>query len=552
MEKEWIFPKKAEEKDLLKALLIKRGIEGKEATDEFLSEKPRLTYDPFLLKNMEEVSQRILKGIEDNEKICVYGDYDADGICSVSLLLEILKKLGGDVVYYIPSRFNEGYGLNEEAIKKLKKADISLIITVDCGSTSYREVEYAKSLNMDVIVTDHHNLDSNPASCLIINPKQNDCIYPDKNLSGCGVAFKLAQALQRKRPEMLGRPDLKRVLDLVAIATIGDIVPLVGENRTMVKYGLQVIRSEGRPGLSHLIQSVSLKDRDIKSEQVAYVIVPHLNAAGRMISAKTGVELMTSRKKDMWDYASQKLINNNRERKRLQDIIFEDAIKQIEAQYPKDRFIVLDLIDAHEGITGIVAGKLKDKFNLPAIILTPTGDNRFKGTGRSIEGINLYDILSANSKLFDKFGGHSGACGFTMEMSKLKILRNVLNAMTESIYEKDPAIFQARLFIDGEIKPPEIDRELILALEKLEPYGHKNPRPVFALRGINPSNPYYMGGQQQHVRFVADGVDCVLFNGAVRFKERLKKGSKVDLAGYPEINRWNGYEKIQFIVEDIK
>ena len=497
MDKEWIFPKKTD-KNLLESLLFRRGIEGEEAVDEFLSEKPKLTYDPFLLKDMDEGSERILKSIEKKEKICIYGDYDADGICSVSLLLEILKKLGADLVYYIPSRFNEGYGLNGQAIRKLKEKNTDLIITVDCGSTSYQEVELAKELGIDVIVTDHHNLDSNKVSCLLINPKQADCPYPEENLSGCGVAFKLAQALQRKRPELLSKTDLRQVLDLVAIATIGDIVPLVGENRTLVKYGLKVIKSGNRPGLSHLIQSISLKDKDIKSDQVAYVIVPHLNAAGRMVSAKTGVELMVSRKLNVLNLASTKLISNNRERKRLQEIIFEDAVRQIESLYPEERFIVLDLENAHEGITGIVAGKLKDKFNLPAIILTPTGDNSFKGTGRSIEGINLYDMLSNNSQLFEKFGGHSGACGFTIGASKLKVLRHNLNEMAENIYQEDPGIFQERIFIDGELNPSEIDRELLSLLERLEPYGHKNPRPIFALREVTISDPYYMGDSNMY------------------------------------------------------
>lgn len=552
MQKQWVFPIKEDNKDILISLLEKRGIIGQESVEEFLSDRPQLTHDPFLMKDMKEASDRILVALDKHEHICIYGDYDADGVCGVSLMIEILGKLNADMSYYIPSRFEEGYGLNQEAIAKIKDRGTHLIITIDCGSVSYDEVEYAKELGMDVIVTDHHNLNDKPASCLLINPKQEDCPYPEKGLSGCGVAFKLAQALQRKLPKKLTKADLNKMLDLVAIATVGDIVPLTGENRTMVKYGIRVINSGKRSGLSMLIKGAGLKDGEINSENIAYVIVPHLNAAGRMLSARTGVKLLTADTEQEWKEAADCLLENNRERKRIQDIAFEEAVAQIDECGCQERFLILDLPNAHEGITGIVAGKIKDKYNLPTIIVTPTGENKLKGTGRSIEGLDLYEMLSACSHLFDKFGGHAGACGFTMDSANLQILREALCTSAESRYRTDPLLFQSRLNIDIELEAEELKYELISCIEKFEPYGHKNSKPIIAIRGVSLSGPCYMGDRQQHVRFYADGVSCILFNRADEFREYYEQGRPVDIAGYPEINRWNGSEKIQFMVIDLR
>jgi single-stranded-DNA-specific exonuclease len=552
MEKIWIFPNKEKNKGLIESLLEGRGVAGSEEIEEFLSPNPRLTFDPFLMKDMGEAVERILAALDKGEKICIYGDYDADGVCGVSLLMDVFRKLGADYTYYIPSRFDEGYGLNLEAMEKIKEMGTGLIITVDCGSSSYEEVMLAGELGMDIIVTDHHNLNSRSAPCLLINPKQEDCPYPGKDLSGCGVAFKLAQAMSRKKPDMLTKSDLNSVLDLVAIATVGDIVSLTGENRTMVKYGIKTIKGKKRHGLAHLIGQVGLRSGELKSEFLAYIIVPHLNAAGRMISAKTGIKLLTSDNEEQWKDAANQLIVSNAERKRLQNMAYEEAVKEINRFYEGEKFIVLKLVDAHEGITGIVAGKLKDKYNCPVIIVTPTGKDKLKGTGRSIEGINLYNILAHNDFLFEKFGGHQGACGFTMDSGNLEALRKALKAFAEDLYEKEPSIFTPKLVIHGEVLPVEVDMSLVSDILKLEPFGHKNPRPVLAMRKVPISRPFYMGDINQHVRFEAGGLQCVFFNGSERFNKVFIPEAPMDIAGFPEINRWNGNEKIQFLVEDLR
>ena len=552
MQKEWIFPDGPNNGDIIVSILENRGITGQEAVEEYLSDSPKLAHDPFLLKNMNAAVDRICIALTKKEHICIYGDYDADGVCGVSLMMELLSKLDADYSYYIPSRFDEGYGLNREALEKIKQRNADLIITVDCGSSSYDEIEYAKELGIDVIVTDHHNFADKQISCLLINPKQEDCTYPEKELSGCGVAFKLAQALQRTMPENLTKADLLRMLDLVAIATIGDIVPLTGENRTMVKYGIRMINSGKRPGLSMLIKDAGLKEKEIKSEHVAYVIVPHLNAAGRMLSADMGVRLLSSVNEGDLKEATNNLLKINLDRKRIQDTVLEEAVKQADNLYSDELCIILSLPDAHEGITGIVAGKLKDKYNRPAIIITPTGENKLKGTGRSIEGLNLYDMLNQCRDLFDKFGGHAGACGFTMDCTNLPALRESVRSSVESRFSEDPSAFRPRLRIDAETGACRLNGELISYIEKMEPFGHKNSRPVFMIRGVFLSELNYMGERQQHVRFSADGIQCVLFNRADRFKESYEPGKPMDLAGYPEINRWNGCDKIQFTIADFR
>jgi single-stranded-DNA-specific exonuclease len=555
MKREWILPEKSYNKDILQALIKKRGIIGRKAVDEFLSVKPQLTYDPFLMKDMEQGADRILSAIAKGEHICIYGDYDADGVCAISLLMEILGKLSAKVSYYIPSRFDEGYGLNKEALEAISNKGVDLIVTVDCGSVSFDEVDYAKEIGLELIVTDHHNLNDRAASCLLINPNQQDCLYPEHVLSGCGVAFKLAQALQRKTvftAPSLTKADLNEVLDLVAIATIGDIVPLIGENRTLTKYGLKVINSGSRPGLAILIEGTGLKAGDINAENIAYVIVPHLNAAGRMLTAETGVTLLTSREIGDLKEAASLLIANNSERRRIQEKCYEETVLIVEKHHREDLFLIVNTPDVHEGIAGIVAGKIKEKYHRPAILVTPTGKDLMKGTGRSIEGINLYEMLSACHHLFEKFGGHAGACGFLIKEEKLPALREALRASAESLYQSNPLIFQPRLYIDLEVTPNQLAPELVRALEELEPYGHKNPKPLFYLHRLYLGSPSYMGEKQQHVRFFADRLACVFFNRADELREYFNHGTVVDLVGYAEINRWNGNEKIQFVVIDIR
>lgn len=539
---------------MIREILKQRGITEEADIFEFLSEKPNLTYDPFLLKNLEAGVDFLLSSIKQNRKICIYGDYDADGVTSISLLMEILSHLTDNLTYYIPSRFDEGYGLNKEAIELIREQGTDLILTVDCGSVSYEEVEYGKSIGIDFIVTDHHNINDRPADCILINPKQVDCPYPFKHLAGCGVAFKLAQGIQRKAG--LPKSLLSGVLDLVAIATIGDIVPLIDENRTLTKYGMGIINARRRPGLNRLIKEAGLTTDKIKSENIAYIIVPHLNAAGRLLDAKIGVELLTSKDETQIAENVAVLIQNNKERKRVQEEAFHKCKEVIAAELEQDLFYIVAPKNIHEGIAGIVAGKIKDEYGKPAIIVTESGDGCLKGTGRSINSLNLYDILKKHNELFIKFGGHSGACGFLMKAGNLNELRTRLNREVGLLYQENSDLFDTTLPIDLIIEEGDIDINLAKELEKLAPFGCRNERPLLQIKGMRPTSINFMGADRQHVRFSGQGnngygVPCILFQKAQDYSEQLLKGVQLDLAGYPDINVWNGDSKIQFVLKGI-
>lgn len=544
-------------------LLHKRGIQEQEDIMEFLSPSPRRTYDPFLLKNMEEGVSLILEEAVKGSRICIYGDYDADGITSTTLMLSILSHITdpGQVDYYIPSRFEEGYGLNMDAVRQISERGVDLIITVDCGSVSYEEVEYAKQLGMKVLVTDHHNVTDTIADCLVINPKQPGCPYPFKSLAGCGVAFKVAQAIQQRAD--LPKSVINEVLDLVAIGTVGDIMPLVDENRTIVKFGLRILNRCQRTGLARLIEAVSLTPGKITSENISYVIVPHLNASGRIEDASMAVELLRCAEEPEDAAASEALdekvatlVNQNIQRKKLQQDTFRSCVEDLHEV--KD-FILIRSEDAHEGIAGIVAGKLKETYYRPAVLVTPSGEEKkyLKGTGRSIAGVNLYELLKKNEHLFEKFGGHAGACGFLMPEEHLPELEKSLLDSMEEIKKENPDIFCRQYDIDLNVDVEELTADFARELELLAPFGNSNPKPLFQLSNVTLDDIRYMGDAEQHMRFFAWShsgrrIQCVLFNDAQRYGLAVHARRPVELVGTLECQVWQGQERIQFLVDEIK
>lgn len=535
-------------------LLHKRGIDTEEDIQEFLSDKPQKTYDPFLLMNMKAGVDLILSTIREGKSICIYGDYDADGITSVTLMLQVLGELTDKLSYYIPSRFEEGYGLNNSAIDIIKERGADLIITVDCGSVSFEEVEYAKRIGLGIIVTDHHSITDKKADCILINPKQPGCQYPFKYLAGVGVAFKLAQALSKQGK--ITKSTLNKVLDVVAIGTIGDIVPLVDENRTIAKYGMRALNNTSRKGLTSLINAISLKKGKISSDNVAFGIVPHLNAAGRMLDAKIAVELLVCQDERKVQELVCRLVENNKERKKVQEQTYKICLEIIENTCIDDNFIVMTCEDAHEGIAGIVAGKLKEKFNKPVIITTPSGEY-LKGTGRSIEGINLYETLRCCEELFFRFGGHAGACGFLMEKDNFKLLKESLNKILDKKLEEEPTLLEKKIFADIDLDIGNIDLELILDMEKLSPFGNQNEKPIFLLKNVIAEDLQLMGEEETHGRFVAmcntgEKIKCILFSRIKEYIGLLGRQEPVDIYGALECQEWNGNKKIQFMVSEIK
>ena len=550
----------------IRKLLEKRGVVGEAEIAEFLAENPKKTYDPFLMRNMEEGVGFLLSKAGSGEKICIYGDYDADGITATTLMLSVLRYITkpGQVDYYIPSRFDEGYGLNVEAIRQIRQAGFSALLTVDCGSVSYEEVEYAKSLGMAVLVTDHHTITDKIADCLVINPKQPGCQYPFKELAGCGVAFKVAQALQQKAG--LPKSVLSEVLDLAAIGTVGDIMPLLDENRTIVKFGMKMIHLGRRAGLAALAKGASLSVEKITSENISYVIVPHLNASGRMEDASAAVELLrqteipqTEEEKKKLSAAVEKLLYQNAQRKKIQADTFRRCVKKLEEKGPIKDFIFIHAGDAHEGIAGIVAGKLKETYYRPAILVTPSGEEKryLKGTGRSIDGVNLYQLLKANENFFEKFGGHAGACGFTMREEHFSALEKSLLEQMAEIRRADPDLFERKYDIDLVLEPGQMTAELAKKLEALAPFGSGNPRPLFLCRHVVLEEIRFMGEQEQHARFFARDrkgkrIQCVLFQNAGRYRERLCSEKETDLIGTLECQNWQGCERAQLLVEEIR
>lgn len=534
---------------IIEELLKKRGVFGEEEIREFLSEKPQKTYDPFLLPDLEAGVDFILQAVREQKKICIYGDYDADGITSVSILMEFLRNLTEKIEFYIPSRFDEGYGLNMEAVKKIRTGGAEVLLTVDCGSVSFEEVELAKELGMEVLVTDHHSITDVRADCLLINPKRADSAYPFDGLAGCGVAFKLAQGIQKKAG--LPKAALNRTLDLVALGTIADIVPLLDENRTLVKHGMRIIASGLRPGLATLIEKISFDREKLSSDNVSYGIAPHLNAAGRIGDASVAAWLMLSQESKQIDQYTDQLITCNQQRKKLQEQAFDLCRELIEENLADRKFLIVYAEEVHEGIAGIVAGKLKEQYERPVILLTPCGEH-LKGTGRSVPGVHLYQMLKSHEELFLRFGGHEGACGFTMEKANFLTLEQALEADMEQALREDPDLLHQTPQPDMALEGAQVTLELAQSLGCLAPFGSKNPKPLFLLEQAVLSRQQPMG-DGRHIRFLAtcqDGasVECVLFNRAKDYEHLIYGELPVDLTGSVDFQEWRGKKSVRFTV----
>jgi len=552
-------------KNTIARILERRGVKEEEMGD-FYAKSPKTTHDPLLMPDIKEAVDLILQSKDEGLSVCVYGDYDADGITSTALLIRILKLIFKKTMYYIPSRFVDGYGLNCAAIDKIAKMGTGLLITVDCGSTSAMEIEYAKKLGMKVIVTDHHTPDEkNEPDCIFVNPKRKSSIYPFKDISGCGVAFKLIQALQRRLGEKIFPKALQNAqLDLVAISTVADVVPLMNENRSFVKYGLRCINERKRTGLKILLDVLEYGNKEIDSERIAYVLAPNINALGRMDSAALAVALFSGMNPDGSDATDfEKMAismrDNNLKRKEEQDKTLNICKEALKEQNCGEYFPVILAKGAHEGVTGIVAGNIKEELYKPVCIVTPTADGLLKGTGRSVPGMNIYEILHTQSSLFDRYGGHAGACGFTMEPKNLNALREGLQQQMLSLLKQNSNILEEKLIIEKELSSQEKTLEFAEALSVLEPYGEKNPKPLFCIRY---AKVYYLkriGHEQNHLQFRISNadripVDCVLYRKADDYCELLEQNIEVDVAGELCINTYSNYgepPRLQFVVQDI-
>ena len=547
-------------------ILKKRGITDPADIEEYMSPTPKRTYDPFLMKGMDEASDMIIEYARGGRRICVYGDYDCDGVTSVSLMMTLLGELAADAWYYIPSRFEEGYGLNKKAIDRIAERGTQLIITVDNGCVAFDEVAYIKEKGMAVIVTDHHNVDTQSPDCIMLDPKQTDDDYPFSFLCGCGVAFKLAQAVTRKTG--ISKKKLNSLLDIVGIATVGDIVPLIDENRTLVKYGMDRIRRNERPGLSCLLDAAGIKAEAVGSYNIAFGIVPYINSCGRMKRADMGVELLTGLNMDRNEKLAASMKELNTLRRSTQDEIYNKAVEWLEARaaVPTDNgcgensgipyFVLYYAGDAHEGVTGIVAGKIKEKYYRPVVIVTDSGNGIVKGTGRSVPGIDLHALLGRYSHLFMRFGGHAGACGFSMSSEHVDHLRECLNDDVRKMLDDRPGLLDCVLVPDAVITGDDVTLELARDVRRMEPFGEGNARPVFRIKDITIRNVRKMGAEGQYRKFscMSEGgrmFDAVCFDGDIEYLDDVCAGDTVEFMGEIDENVWNGRSSVQVVVREI-
>ena len=544
-------------------ILQRRGIRTGEEAEDFLAPAPKRTYDPELLPDLPAAADKLLQAAADGLSIWIYGDYDADGVTATALLYTVLQKLTDRVNFYVPSRFTDGYGLNKDAVRRIAEKGAQLLVTVDCGSTNREEVAYAKELGLDVIVTDHHELEAGAMpDCLLVNAHREDSRYPFPGLSGCGVAFKLAQAIQRRLTaagdDRFTRQDITDLLDLVAISTVADVVPLLDENRSLVKYGLRVINSRKRRGLRILLDMVGLERKEVDADDIGFILAPHINSCGRMATADRAVRLLAGLEDDgpLEDKAAF-MVECNRNRRFAQDRTRDICMEAIAAGDCGDLFSVIEAPGAHEGVAGIVAGSLKEQFHRPVCIVTPSENGLLKGTGRCIPGLDLHGMLSTCGELFERYGGHAGACGFSLPKENLEALRSRMDDLMRSILAERPDALDEKLSIEKMLEPSEKTLEFANALKLLEPFGEANPKPLFAIGGADVYNVQYMGSEGQHVRFTAAGSDgvevsCVLFRRAADFADLLRSGAKLDVASELGIHEFNGHRKLQLTVKDIK
>lgn len=534
-------------------ILVKRGLTTTEQAKEFLYPDLSGLYDPLLLKDMNKAVDRIIQALKENQGIMIFGDYDVDGITATSLMFLVLNRLGADVSYYLPNRLIEGFGLSQEGILEAEKRGVRLLISVDCGVTAIKEIEFANEKGIDCIITDHHELsDSLPRAVAIVNPKQKDAPYPGGELSGVGVAFKLAQALYNRLDQ--NQSELEEHLDLVALGTAADIVPMTNENRIMTKFGINQIVRTTKPGLKSLIFISGLMGKDIGTGQVVFVLAPRINAVGRLGDAVKAIKLLTTRDEHLGAKLARELNAENAKRKQIDEATLEESLRLIERQVDlsRDKAIVLASAGWHQGVIGIVASRLVERFHRPAVLIALDGDEG-KGSARSIPGFDMYDALKECSEYLSKFGGHKYAAGLSIDPKKVQEFTEKFIATTGERLSQEELI--ARLIINAELELDDIDDKLVDTLNLFAPFGPQNLRPVFLTRNLEVSGePYVVGNNHLRIKVKKNNrvLDAIGFGLGDWVKPLSMKRIKIDLAYVIERNTWNGNSKIQLRIKDLE
>ncbi len=562
---QWIYPErvsqKISERDIKKfdihpaiaKILEQRNISSSEALQRFFEPKLENLYDPFLFKDMNIAVERIIKAMRNGENIMIYGDYDVDGVTSVTILYDGLFKLGGKVSFFIPSRFQEGYGLSQDGIDAAKERQVSLIITVDCGITAVEESVYAKSLGIDVIITDHHEPGLTlPPAIAIIDPKLDTCSYPFKELAGCGVAYKVLQGLCQRLEMDPSFPE--QYLDLVAVGTAADIVSLVDENRILVKNGLTILQSNPRPGIFALLEICSLIEKRISVSTIVFIIAPRINAVGRISNAKKAVHLLAAKSLQQARNIARIMEKENNARKKIDEMTFNEAQEMVENTIDIDskRILVLAKKDWHPGVVGIVASRIMEKYNRPSILLS-IQDGIGKGSARSTSNFNIYSALKHLEHLFISFGGHRYAAGITITEEDIAVLDEEINMGSEGELQIEEMV--PKLNIDAEITFTQLTASFFNSIKRLSPSGPSNMRPVFVSKNLQVyGKATVVGKNHLKVKFKQDGVvvDAIGYRLGEYVKIFNKPKTRINCAYVIEEAKWSGQTTIQMKIKDFE
>ncbi|WP_281634072.1 single-stranded-DNA-specific exonuclease RecJ [Flavobacterium luteolum] len=538
--------------DFVATLLIQRGIETFEDAKNFFRPSLEHLHDPYLMKDMDKAVTRIELAIENQENILVFGDYDVDGTTAVSLVSSYLKSHYPHIATYIPDRYDEGYGISYKGIDYADDNGISLIIALDCGIKSIDHIAYAKARNIDFIVCDHHRPgEFLPDAVAVLDPKREDCSYPYDELCGCGVGFKLIQALGQNRNETI--EDLVPYLDLVATAIAADIVPITGENRVLAYFGLKVINSEPRPGIKALVHQVKKKVLDITD--VVFIISPRINAAGRIKHGNHAVELLTEFNFEQAQQFASEIEQYNADRKDLDKKITKEAFQQILQNNEEERFsTVVFQEDWHKGVIGIVASRLIETYYRPTLVFTKSGD-KYAASARSVKGFDVYNALDACSEHLEQFGGHMYAAGMTLKAENYQLFKDAFEKQVETTIL--PEMRTPEIEVDAEINFSDITPKLIRILKQFEPFGPQNMTPVFMTRDLKDTGyAKTLGAEEEHLRlfvkqYNSDGIAAIGF-GLGKKLNIAKNQNPFQLAYTIAENEWNGTISTQLMLKDIR
>ena len=541
---------------LVAQVLINRGIETPDAAQSFLSPRLADLHSPLLMKDMGKAVERIAAAISKKEKICICGDYDVDGITATTVLLLFLESAGANVTFHIPSRLNEGYGMSRSTVRRLSAAGTGLIITVDCGISALEEISEARSHGIDVIITDHHEPpDRLPEAIAIVNPKQPGCPFPFKGLAGVGVAFNLVMALRAKIRDCTawpdgGEPNLKQYLDLVALGTIADVVPMIDENRIFVRSGLDIIAQGSRPGIKALKVVCGIPEGPVSGNMIGYRMAPRLNAAGRMAEAELSVQLLRTKTGEEAMAIARKIDEENTRRQQRERSILAEARDMVKLYPELPDSLILSSPGWHPGVIGLCASRLSDEFSRPAILFAIDEKNgEAKGSARTVKGFDLYGAIKQCSMHLKAFGGHRDAAGLTVHMDNMALFMEAFNGIVRE--QLAAGQFRPMLAIDAEIPLGELTREMLDQIETLAPFGPGNAEPVFATRAITSYSSMVVGKGHLKLKIKEDGLffDAIGFNMAARYS---LKDATIRLAFVPQFNIYNGQRLVQLNLRDIK